>query len=147
MPAQNWVDLGYECKLFRGAPGTAPATLVENVTSLRMPASREKKETTRRKSGGMKVYRTGLRDVSVEFEIPWERSENGEVTDDLNAFCNAYDSNDAIALKIMDAANKYGILGDFLVESRPTKQELGELVIATITLVPTDMYGRNPAEV
>jgi hypothetical protein len=147
MPAQNWVDLGYECKLFRGTPGTAPATLVDEVMNLRMPDARDKKETTRRKSGGMKVYRTGLRDVSVEFEIPWSRDAGGEVSADLNAFCNAYDANDAIALKIMDAANRFGIVGDFLVESRPTKQELGDIVTATITLIPTDMYGRVPAEV
>jgi hypothetical protein len=85
--------------------------------------------------------------VSVEFEIPWTRSEDGTVSADLNAFCDAYDSNEAIALKIMDAADKYGIMGDFLVESRPVKQELGELVVATITLVPTDTAGRVPVEV
>ena len=143
----QWVDLGYECKLYRGVAGTAPAVEVAEAMNLRLLDSRDKKETTRRASGGMKVYRTGLRDVSIEFEIPWTRVANGEVTADLNAFCNAYDANDAIALKIMDAANKYGILGDFLVESRPTKQELGEIVTATITLIPTDMYGRVPTEV
>jgi len=143
----QWVDLGYECHLYRGAPGETPGVEVSEVMNLRMPDARDKKETTRRKSGGMKVYQTGLRDVSIEFEIPWVRAENGDVTADLNAFCDAYDNNDAIALKVMDAANKYGIIGDFLVESRPTKQELGDIVTATITLIPTDMYGRVPAEV
>jgi hypothetical protein len=146
MTTQNWIDLGYECHLYQGAPGTMPAAEVTNVMNLRMPDARDKKESTRRSSNGMKVYRTGLRDVSIEFEIPWLRAQDGTVSADLNAFCDAYDNNEPIALKITDAANKYGIIGDFLVESRPTKQELADLVVATITLIPTDEYGRVPTE-
>jgi len=147
MTNQNWVDLGYECRMFRGAPGSAPGIEVKEVMNLRAPDARDKKEYTRRASGGMKVYRTGLRDVSVEFEIPWVTDASGEPTADLNAFFDAYDANDAIAIKVMDASNRYGVVGDFLVESRPVKQELADIVVATITLCPTDMYGRVPQEV
>ena len=145
--SEQWVDLGYECKMYRGAPGGAAGIEVQEVMNLRMPDSREKKEVTRRASGGMKVYRTGLRDVSIEFEIPWVADAGGEVTADLNAFCDAYDANDALAIKVTDAAGRYGMLGDFFVESRPTKQELGDAVVVTITLCPTDSYGRFPAEI
>ena len=142
-----YADLGYECKPYRGQPGQAPAVEVTEVMNLRQTDARDKKEVTRRASGGMKVYRTGLRDVAIEFEIPWVSDESGEVTADLNAFCNAYDANDAISIRVMDASDRYGIVGDFLVDSRPTKQELADIVTTTITLIPTDMYGRVPAEV
>jgi hypothetical protein len=147
MTTPLYVDLGYECRMFRGAPGTAPAIEVKEITNLRAPDARQKIDTTRRSSNGLRVYRTGLRDISVEFEIPWSRQDNGDASADLNAFCDAYDANDAIAIKVTDASNKYGILGDFLVESRPMKQELGDAVVVTITLCPTDMYGRVPVEI
>jgi hypothetical protein len=132
-------EFGYECKLYRGDAGGAAGVLVDRVINLRFTDTKEKRETTSRLSGGMKVYRTGLRDVAIEFELPWDPADPNWIS-----FRSCYDGDSALAVKVADSLGANGIEGDFLVEEFSAPQQLGEVVVCTIKLCPTDLYGRVP---
>jgi hypothetical protein len=140
MPSPTqFFDLGYECKLYRGAPGDVANVLVDTVIDLEFTDVREKRDTSTRKSQGRRTYRAGLRDVGISFKLP----ANGNDAHYL-AFAAAYAANTPLAILLQNSADSDGLLGDYYVEEFSGSEPLDGVAVDSIRLVPTDTYGRVP---
>lgn len=137
------VQLGKNCKLYRGTAGTQAATLVDNVRDLTLNLERDEIDASGRDSGDWEEVVSSLKKGEVSFTVKWKKADAGFI-----AFRSAWMAGTAIALLIMDdlktVPDSEGLDADFTVLKFSVKQELRDIVIVDLTVKPTPST-RTPA--
>lgn len=123
---------GFEAKLLRGVAGATGATEVKSITDLTCNLEADETDVTNRGSGGWKNVVNGLKDASIEFDIP-----NDPTSADYLAFQAAFIGGTAIALFVTDGAGT-GIDADFAITKFSIDQALANRQKVSITAKPTE---------
>jgi hypothetical protein len=140
------LKIGVKCRLYfctdgiAGAPAWVLASGVKEVT-----ATIDKGETdvSTRGSGGWKAVVGTLKELTLEFEMPWDPEDVG-----LQAFKDAFLNDTIIGLAAMDgdieAAGAEGPWADCAILKFERKEPIGEAAAVSITAKPT--FSANPPE-
>ena len=134
---------GYEAKLYfgttplAGTPDTGTWTELDEVKDVTIGDEIDEVSVTTRANGGRKSTDGGLRDNSLEFDIPADAAEAGYA-----ALHTAYKGRNAIAIAAMDGPiatiGSKGPAGNWKVLGFARNEPLGDQVTVSVTLKPFD---------
>lgn len=123
-------------KLYYGAAGTTACSEMMNCNDVTLKLEADESDITTRPSVDRIVTNVSLKDVSLEFDMDWDTSDNG-----FEAIKNAYFSNTAIALFVSDG-NGNGLNADFVVTSFSRSDSLDDDLTVSVICKPTCVIGK-----
>jgi len=119
-----------DAKLYYGPSGSSAGTLVPNVQDLSLKMKKGEAKANSRASTWAKQKGT-----LKEAEIEWNMLDDSTDTA-LAAFISAFISGTPLAFKILDAADGYGLDGDFEVFTCEREEKLEEGISYKIGIKP-----------
>lgn len=128
--------IGPYTKLYYGAAGTPACSEMMNCNDVTLKLEADESDITTRPSVDRIVTNVSLKDVSLEFDMDWDTSDNG-----FEAIKNAYFSNTAIALFASDG-NGSGFNADFVVTSFSRSDSMDDDLTVSVICKPTCVIGK-----
>jgi hypothetical protein len=120
--------MGMNAKIYCGAAGTTPSTELANVRDVTLTLDAGEADVTSRANGGWKATVATLRECTVEFEMPYKRTDAGYAL-----IKTAYLTGGQVGLKTLAEENGEGPDGDFSITSFPRSEPLEEGVMVSVT--------------
>jgi hypothetical protein len=132
------IVLGKDGKLYRNSATYASPTWneVSNVKDLVINAEDAEADVTRRASGGFRETVGTIRELSVEFNMVWDKDDT-----DLAAISTAWKARAAVEFLVLDGpedvAGSEGVRATMRVASFPRNEELENAMEVPVVLKPT----------
>ena len=140
------VKLGFEAKLYlcaAGIGGTPAWTELKNVKDVTLNIEASEADVTTRANGGHKAVVGGLKEATVEFEMPFDPDADGFA--EIEA---AFIDRTAVGLAVMSgditASGSKGLWADCAILKFDRNEKLDEAITVSVTAKPT--YSDNPPE-
>lgn len=128
--------VGLDCKLYYKAGGVGGGGAWSELLGVRDVSGSG--ETTAAEVQGrdsvVKKYRPGQRDISIEFEVVWDKANTGHV-----ALRDAFQNRTYVGIRMLDGpsgSQSTGPEGDFMVQTFSQNQPVEDAVTFSVTLKP-----------
>lgn len=132
------IQLGLNCKLYYGAVGATPNTLLTNVKDVSVNVTSGEADATTRAAGGWRISVSTLFEGELTFEMNKLPSDTG-----YKAIRTAFITKAPIAMAALDSVGD-GLDADWVITNFSENQGLEEAVTISVTAKPT-LVSRAPA--
>lgn len=130
------VQLGKNCKMYRGTAGTQAATLLDNVRDVKLNFERDEIDASGRDSGDWEEVVSSMKKGEVSFQVKWKKADAGFI-----AIRDAWINGTALAFLVLDdvrtVPDAQGIDADFTVLKFNIAQDLRDIVVVDVSIKPT----------
>lgn len=137
------IKLGFEAKLYfcaAGIGGTPVWTELSRVKDVSLNVEASEADVTTRANGGHKAVVGGLKEATVECELPWDPAAAG-----FTVLRDAFLNRTAVGLAVMDGdittAGSQGLWADCAILKFDRGEKLDEAIVVSVTAKPT--YSAN----
>ena len=125
------IKLGFECKLYIGTAGSAPATELKSISDVSLTLESSAVDATTRRTGKFKTYIPGMIDCGLEFKIHADADDAN-----LTTLRTQWLARGAIAVKV-DLGDGSYFQSDMIIENFSNDQATEDIVAYNVSLKPT----------
>lgn len=122
--------VGYAAKLYGGAAGSTPSTLVSHAKDVKVTVDIDTIDATDRSNGGWKDNLAGLKDATLSFHLVYDSEDTN-----YPAIKSAAMSSTPYAFKA-DNGNGGGLDADWTIKKFEESQENSEAIGADVECIP-----------
>ena len=125
------LKLGFECKLYIGTAGAAPANELSSISDVSLTLETPSVDATTRTAGAFKTYIPGMIDCGLEFKIHADSSDTN-----LGILRTQWLARGAVAVKV-DLGDGTYFQSDMIIENFTNDQATEDIVAYTVSMKPT----------
>lgn len=125
------LKLGFQCKLYIGTAGAAPATELKTISDVALSLETPAVDATTRTTGAFKTYIAGMIDAGLEFKIHADADDTN-----LATLRTQWLARGAVSVKV-DLGDGAYFQSDMIIENMSNDQATEDIAAYSVSMKPT----------